>query len=85
MKTALDHAMRIWDDTVEATGLPSFFRWLRQSFCDHNFEPYGGPYRIGYTTAPFPAVDEWEQESICRKCGKRKRSYAGFVFESEDR
>ena len=55
--------------------------WLRCAFCTHSWENDGGPFMRGDTTAPFPAVDEWQQPQRCPVCGKTQSVFVGFVMD----
>lgn len=54
-------------------------------FFDHRFGKWSEPYRIGFTTAPYPAVDECEQSRSCARCKYVERRFAGFVMSNDAR
>jgi hypothetical protein len=56
---------------------------LRCFFKGHDFERVSIA-RLGYTTAPYPAVDEWVAVVECSRCGKQETRYAGFIFDGDE-
>lgn len=59
----------------------NFLLRLRRWFCDHDYQNVGNPYLIGYTTAPYPAIDEYEQLRVCNKCGNESIRFRSFVMD----
>ena len=58
---------------------------IRCGFRGHEWVDQGGPFPVGGTTAPYPAIDEKIQPQVCLRCKTTRTTFAGFVFDEEQK